>query len=144
MITATAAPDTRSHVPGGLSRLETPVSAIMRPGVVSVAEDSSLQQARRAMVEHRTHAILVVGTRTGVPLGWITSRGLLSRLECDPVMPCSQSITEPPTYIGPSSSAAEAAVALSDPAVSHLLVSRMPGYPPEGIVSDFDLVRLVA
>jgi CBS domain-containing protein len=142
MITVTAVPDTRRH-PTGLSRLDTAVSSIMRPGVVSVAEDASLQQARRAMIDHGTHAILVVGSRTGVPLGWITSRGLLSRLECDPFMPCSQSITEPPTYIGPSCSAAEAAEALSQPGVTHLLVSRMPGYPPEGIVSDFDLVRLV-
>jgi CBS domain-containing protein len=128
----------------GVGRMERSVREIMRPGVVTVVEGTSLGQAMRAMVDHSVHAILVVGQLTGTPLGWITSRGLIGLLEADPFRPCSQAITETPTYVGPNSSAAEAASALSEPGVTHLLVAHMPGHPPEGVVSDLDLIRLVA
>lgn len=49
----------------------------MRPGVVTVAEDASVLQARRALQAHGVHAVLVVERSHGRPLGFITARGLL-------------------------------------------------------------------
>jgi CBS domain-containing protein len=125
-------------------RLDEAVSRFMSPGVVIVVEDTPLKEAQRAMIAHGVHSLLVVGREDRMPIGWVTSRGLLSHLESDPLLPCRRAVTEPPTYIAPSASARQAAAALSQPGVTHLLVARVPGQTPEGVVSDFDLVALVA
>jgi CBS domain-containing protein len=124
-------------------RLETPVREFMRPGVIIVSEDASLRQAQRAMVQHGVHAILLVGRQTGRPLGWVTARGLLGFMTHDlSLIPASNGVTETPTYIEPNATARDALSALADPGVSHLLVARLPGEPPQGVVADLDLVEL--
>jgi CBS domain-containing protein len=128
----------------GLSdrRLQTPVRDFMRPGVIALAEDASLRHAERAMIRHGVHAILVLGT-TGRPVGWITSRGILRWLSHDlGLVQTGQAVSEPPTYIDPGASAHDAVTALSDGAVSHLLVARAPGETPQGVVSDLDVIAL--
>ena len=80
-----------------VNRLAGPVREVMRPGVITMAEDASLLQAKRAMVRHGVHAVLVCGPR---PLGWVTDSGLLRWLERDlSAIPASHAITEPPHYI---------------------------------------------
>ena len=124
-------------------RLQTPVRDLMRPGVIAVADDASLGQVERAMVRHGVHAILLLGRTTGRPVGWVTTRGMLQWLNHDlGLVPASQGVTEPPTYIEPSATAHEAVKALSDPAVSHLLVARAPGETPQGVVADIDVIAL--
>ena len=77
-------------------RLATPVADIMRPGVITMAEGASLLQAKRAMVRHGVHAILIVGEGDGKALGWVSADGLLAWLERDlSAVPASQGITEP-------------------------------------------------
>ena len=126
-------------------RLETPVRTIMRPGVVSVSDDASLLQAKRALTRHGVHAILIVASADGRPLGWVTDRGLLSWLEHDlALVLAGQAITEPATFVEPGATAREALDALRVPGVSHLLVARTPGTPPQGVVASLDLVELVA
>ena len=124
-------------------RLHTPVREFMRPGVIAVSDDASLRQAERAMVRHGVHAILLLGRTTGKPVGWVTTRGMLKWLNHDlGLVPASQGITEPPTYIDASATAQEAVDALSAPGVSHLLVSRAAGETPQGVVADIDVVAL--
>jgi CBS domain-containing protein len=41
-----------SSAPSLADRLATPVRAFMRPGVITVPEDASLLEAKRAMVRH--------------------------------------------------------------------------------------------
>jgi signal-transduction protein with cAMP-binding, CBS, and nucleotidyltransferase domain len=135
-------PPSRHTVLEGPGRLDEAVRDIMRPGLLSLAEDASLKDAARAMTSHGVHAVLIVGSQTGLPLGWITSRGLLAWLDSDWLMPCSRAITEPPTYVTPSASAGDAVTKLSQPGVTHLLVARVAGHAPEGVVSDLDLVAL--
>jgi CBS domain-containing protein len=126
-------------------RLETPVRSIMRPGVVSVPDDASLLQAKRALVRHGVHAILIVSHAGGQPLGWVTDRGLLSWLDHDlALVQAGQAITEPATFVEPGASARDALEALRVPGVSHLLVSRTAGEAPQGVVAPLDLVELVA
>jgi CBS domain-containing protein len=123
-------------------RLQTPVREFMRPGVITLADDASLGQAERAMVRHGVHAILLLGRTTGRPVGWVTTRGMLQWLNHDlGLVPASQAVTEPPTYIGPSATAGEAVKALSA-GVSHLLVARSPGEIPQGVVGDVDVISL--
>jgi len=141
----TSQPTSQAHV-GGLPdrRLDTTVRELMSPGAITLSEDASMRQAERAMTRHGVHAILILG-RAGRPLGWATARGLLGSLLQDrALVPASRCVTETPTYIDPSATAREAMHALSEPGVSHLLVSRVPGEPPQGVVSDLDLVALLS
>jgi CBS domain-containing protein len=124
-------------------RLHTPVREFMRPGVIAVSDDASLGQAERAMVRHGVHAILLLGRNTGKPVGWVTTRGMLKWLNNDlGLVPASQAVTEPPTYIDASATAEEAVAALSAPGVTHLLVSCSAGETPQGVVADIDVIAL--
>ena len=74
-------PSTSTHRHGeyrtghfGGDHLDTPVRDVMTAGVVAIAEDASLIQVFRAIRAHDVHAVLVVGTQHGSPLGWVTSR----------------------------------------------------------------------
>ena len=125
-------------------RLAAPVREVMRPGVITIAEDSALIYAKRAMVRHGVHAVLVVGSDTAWPLGWVTDHGLLQWLEQDLAAIASrQAITEPPRLIDPDATAAAALDALaSTPSVGHLVVGE-PSRPPQGVLAPMDLVDLV-
>jgi CBS domain-containing protein len=125
-------------------RLDTPVRSIMRPGVVCMSADASLLQAKRALVRHGVHAILVLDHAGTRPIGWVTDRGLLSWLGHDlALVSAGQAITEPAAFIEPGASAQEALERLSAPGVSHLVVSRVAGEAPQGVVAPMDLVSLV-
>jgi CBS domain-containing protein len=124
-------------------RLAAPVREFMRPGVITIPEHTSLLQAKRAMVRHGTHAVLVVGG-DGRALGWVAAGGLLSWLERDlSTIQASHAITEPPHYIDPDATGHDALEALTAPGVTHLLVSGPTGGPPHGVVAAIDLVDLV-
>jgi CBS domain-containing protein len=125
-------------------RLTTPVRDIMSPGVIAIAEDTSLLQAKRAMVRHGVHAVLVVGSQDGQPLGWVSVSGLLAWLERDlDALPAAQAITESPQFIEPGASARDALEALEKPGVTHLLVRPASDGVPQGVVAAMDLVDLV-
>jgi CBS domain-containing protein len=115
----------------------------MTPGVVTIVEDASVKQARRAMHAHGVHAVLVVGSGQGRPLGWVTTRGLLGWVDRDESLAhAREAITEPPTMIEPSASVDEAVRAILQPGVTHLLVQHGPGRLPEGVVGERDLLAL--
>ncbi len=116
----------------------------MTPGVVSISDDATLGRAVEAIAAHRVHAVLVVGGRTGTPLGWITTRGLLGFVGADLMTPATEAITEQVSAIEPSASVRSAVYALSLPGVTRLLVRRRPQLAPEGVVTDFDLAVVVA
>jgi signal-transduction protein with cAMP-binding, CBS, and nucleotidyltransferase domain len=123
--------------------LDTAVREFMTPGVLSIAEDTSLRQVYRAMVAHSVHAVLVVGRNEGRPLGWVTARGLLSWVGRDQSLASArEAITERAETIEPSASAREALNALSQSGTTHLLVCRHGTPTPEGVVSELDLVAL--
>ncbi len=124
---------------------ETPVRAIMRSGVISMPEDASLRQAMRAMAAHAVHAILIVGAQDGTPIGWVTARGVLAWLTRDAALaPAGIAITEPVVWIEPTASAADVVRLLADTGATHLLVAYQPDVPPQGVVGELDIVRLVA
>jgi CBS domain-containing protein len=119
------------------------VREVMTPGVVTIVEDASVKQARRAMRAHGVHAVLVVGSGTGRPLGWITARGLLSWVDSDEsLVHARDAVTERATTIEPSASVAEAITAILQPGISHLLVQHHPDRMPEGVIAERDLLVL--
>ncbi len=116
---------------------------LMTPGVVTLVEDASLKHAFNAMTAHGVHAVLIVGRGQGKPLGWVTGRGLLSRLEDDPgLIRVRDAITERPISIAPGTSARDALRELSQAGVSHLMVAHAENLMPEGVLSELDLMRL--
>jgi CBS domain-containing protein len=119
--------------------LELDVRDVMTTGVVKVSDDSTLDEAVDAMAAHRIHAVLVVGTRTGTPLGWITTRGLLGLVGIDGQTPATEAITEEARAIEPTASLRSAIYALSFPGVTRLLVRRRGETAPEGVITDYDL-----
>lgn len=122
---------------------EREVREVMTPGVVTIVEDASVRQARRAICAHGVHGVLVVGRSEGRPLGWVTARGLLAWIGRDESMAAArEAVSEQPAAIEPSARIAEAVRALSQPGVSHLLVQRREGVLAEGVVSDVDLLKL--
>ena len=123
--------------------LETPVRDFMTPGVLTIAEDTSLGHVYRAMVAHSVHAVLILGRSQGRPLGWVTARGLLGWIGRDQSLACARdAITEAPPTIEPGASARDALIALSQAGTSHLLVSGRSDAMPEGVVSELDVVAL--
>jgi CBS domain-containing protein len=116
------------------------VRDVMTPGVVTIVEDATIRDAGAAMAAHRVHAVLVVGRVHGTPLGWVTSRGILSHLEADGAKPAAEAITEEPRTIEPSASAREALVALQTPDTTRLLVTPRSAATAQGVVTDLDLV----
>jgi CBS domain-containing protein len=125
-------------------RLTTRVSDIMRPGVITIGDKAPLMQAKRAMVRHGVHAVLVVATESGLPVGWVSAGGLLAWLERDlTALPAAHAVTEPPHFVEPDATARDALELLEKPGVSHLLVRPAEGGPAQGVVAPMDLVELV-
>ena len=77
-------------------RLMTPVRDVMRPGVITMAESASLLEAKRAMVHHGVHTILIVSDEDGRPLGWVSADGLLAWLQRDRARGAARPRGEPP------------------------------------------------
>ncbi len=144
MATDTYTPYRRGPVPG--DRLDTPVRELMRPGVIVVGEDTPIVQVQRTLVAHHVHAVLVLENGTGRPLGWVTSSGLLRNfVHADAALrPARDAVTDPAVTIVPAAPAREALDMLSEDGVSRLLVSRCVDGLPEGVLTDVDLLRVVA
>jgi len=119
--------------------LDRDVRDVMNPGVVTVDDDATLEQAVEAMAEHRIHAVLVVGAHTGTPLGWVNTRGLLGHVGSAPGTRVTDAITEEARVIDPTATVRAAIYALALPGVTRLLVGRRGSSKWEGVVTDYDL-----
>jgi CBS domain-containing protein len=108
------------------------VSDVMRSGVVSVAETTSLADVARVMREHGVHAVLVVG-EGGHMLGWVTAHGMLSQRADDwRRVVAGDAISEPCARIVPSASVHDAIDAMLDAKVTHLWSCGLAATPPKG------------
>jgi CBS domain-containing protein len=127
----------------GEHHLDTPVRALMTPGVVTLVEDASLRHAYAALAAHRVHAVLVVSRRDAMPLGWVTARSLLRWLDLDDDLRSARdAISEDVRMIASTATARDAVAALSEDGVTHLLVSSRDSAVPEGVLSDIDLTKV--
>ena len=126
-------------------RLDREVREVMTPGVVSIPSDASIGHVYSAISAHEVHAILVVDRRSSAPLGWVTAGGLLHwALHGTHHHTAGQAICEPVHTVSPSATVRDAAEILLRPGVSHVLVTHHGDSPPEGVVSDVDIVRLMS
>lgn len=116
------------------------VSDVMRCGVVSVSESTTLEVVGRVMREHGVHGVLVVAD-DGELVGWVTANGLLRHRAADWYrVQARQAISEPCVHIVPSASVPDAIDAMLDAEATRLAVVRPGSHTPDGVVSDIDLV----
>jgi CBS domain-containing protein len=121
---------------------EREVRDIMTSGVVSIPTDASMRRVHETMVAHGVHAVLVIDRDSGLPVGWVTARGLLRWAgHVSRAHTAKQAINEPIHIISPSASVGDAIAMLLEADVSHLLVGRRNSAVPEGVVADIDIVR---
>jgi len=81
------------------------------------------------------------GRRTGAPLGWATTRGLLAWIDRDHSLATAlDAITEPAITIEPSATVREAVALIGREHVDRLLVSHTAHAMPEGVVAELDLL----
>jgi signal-transduction protein with cAMP-binding, CBS, and nucleotidyltransferase domain len=122
--------------------LDREVAEFMTPGCIVISEAASVADAAKAMAAHDVHAVLVVGSRNGTPLGWVTHRGLLAWIGRERRLArASEAITEQVRAIPAHESVRNALYALSLSGTTRLLVRSRPNAMPEGVLSDFDLAR---
>jgi CBS domain-containing protein len=120
--------------------LEREVRDFMTPGCVCISDDTTVAEAAEALRRHRVHAVLVVGSVKGTPLGWVTARGLLNWIGRDRQLASARdAITEQVTAIDADEPVRTALYALSTAGTTRLLVRRRPHQLPEGVITDFDL-----
>lgn len=121
------------------------VADIMRSGVVSVSQSTSLERVGRVMREHGVHGVLVVDDHDGELLGWVTARGLLRHHASDWIhLAADQAISEPCICVAPSASVTDAINTMLDANATRLAVVRPGNHTPDGVVSDIDLVTHLA
>jgi CBS domain-containing protein len=120
--------------------LEREVGEFMTPGCVVISDAASVADASTALLAHRVDAVLVVGARTGLPLGWVTAGGLMGWLGSGREQsPAGEAITEPVRAIPPHECVGVALYALSLSRGGRLLVRSKPDQTPEGVLTEFDL-----
>ncbi|MEZ5124227.1 MAG: CBS domain-containing protein [Solirubrobacterales bacterium] len=116
------------------------VRSLMRPGVVSVGEHATVEQARRAMLAHKVHAVLVIGDG-GHAVGWVTAGGALAHMERSAdLTPAGAAIDEPAVGVHPNEPASRAVELLREHDVQRLYVARAEGEHPEGVIGELDLL----
>jgi CBS domain-containing protein len=117
------------------------VREVMRPGVVALPEDASVLEARRAMLSHDVHAVLVVQRAHGRPLGLVTPRKLPDWIERDEAGAYArEAIGQAPVWIRPDATVRVAVEAILEPGITHVLVRRRDEEMPEGVVTARDLL----
>jgi CBS domain-containing protein len=120
------------------------VSDIMKSGVISISETTSLKATARVMHEHQVHGVLVVAD-DGELLGWVTALGVLRHREADwRRLKAGEAISEPCVSVAPSATVPSAIDVLLDAGVTRLLVLRPGSRTPDGVVSDADLVAYLS
>jgi CBS domain-containing protein len=120
------------------------VADVMRPGVLSVSESSTLRAVAQVMHEHRVHGVLVVAD-DGELLGWVTARGLLAHRDEDwRRIKAGKSIGEPCVRVVPSATVSSAIETMAGTDATRLVVVRPGSHMPDGVVSDLDLVAYLA
>jgi predicted transcriptional regulator len=124
---------------------ETPVRAVMSPGVIAISGDVTIAACAATMSARRTHAVLVVDPSTRVAAGWVLHRDVLAHLREDPwTTRAMDVVSQEAAYIDPSDTVEEAAERMVEDDVSHLLVGYGPDSVPEGVISSWDLVAYYA
>ena len=124
---------------------QTPVRAVMSPGVIAVSGDTTVGACAATMHARKTHAVLVVDEATRQPSGWVFHRDVLKHLHEDPLTTrAADVVSQEATYIDPEETVEAASDRMVADDLTHLLVGHGPDVIPEGVLSSWDLVAYYA
>jgi CBS domain-containing protein len=136
-------PDLVTTVP--MAPSETPVRAVMSPGVIAVSGETTASDCAATMSVRRTHAVLVIDPATRRPAGWVYHHDVLRHLRRDPsTTRAADFVSEEAAYIHPEETVEDAADRMVEQSLTHLLVGHGPDSLPEGVLSSWDLVSYYA
>jgi CBS domain-containing protein len=125
--------------------LRRTVSDAMSRGVVVCRAKTTVAAAARAMSDHRSRSLVVVGPR-GQPLGVVTGLDLLGYVESGDSSDPVTRVMHPPVSIGPAASLREAAELMRQRGLPRLLVLDPAELEsmPLGLISTADLIVALA
>ena len=124
--------------------LDVAVRRAMNSGVVAIGEGASLDAVYHTLVNHRIHAVLVIGAKSATPLGWATAGGLLAHADEDSsLVSARDAITEEPHEIGMRETVRDAITMLSEMNTTHLIVVEQKGGFPVGTISELDVAAFL-
>src|SRR5690242_17100316 len=102
---------------------ETPVRAVMSPGIIAMSADATVAACAAAMNTRRTHAVLIIDATHRTPLGWVFHRDVLRHLRQDPFTTrAADVVSAEAAWIHPEETVEEAADQMVAEGISHLLV----------------------
>lgn len=127
-----------------VAALQTPVTEVMRRGVITLPSSATLADAASAMRAHGVHAVLIEAA-DGERLGWVTSRGVLHNHARDwsAAATAVEAITDKAVSVRQSATLADAINAFIATGASHILVAET-GDKPLGVIAESDLVGFMA
>lgn len=122
--------------------LVTPLSALLRRGLVSCAQDRPVGEALALMRRHDVGSVLLTDAN-GAPAGMFTLKDLRDRValgDCDVTQPIANVMTARPHALPDSEPAFEAALTMARHAIHHVVVTRAG--QAVGVISEKDLFAL--
>ena len=117
----------------------------MHAGVMTCAPDDSIRSVAATMANHRVHAVVVTEPNSTGPLGIVSDLDMVSAAAVGAahITALQAAATEPLTISG-DESLERAAQAMSEHAVSHLVVVDVAGGHPLGVLSTLDIAAVCA
>ncbi|MEA2142605.1 MAG: hypothetical protein QOI64_1035 [Solirubrobacteraceae bacterium] len=124
--------------------LDGNVAAVMTPGIITCAPETSLARVAEIMATHRVHALAVGGVADDhLVWGVIDALGLVRALRTPAAHPTARSISRrPASSIEPEAPLAEAARLMDEGGVGHLVV--VDRERPVGVISTLDVACAAA
>jgi CBS domain-containing protein len=124
---------------------QTPVRAVMSPGVIAVSGETTASTCAATMSLRRTHAVLIVDQTTRRPIGWVSHLDVIRHLRRDPsTTRAADFVSQEAAYIHPEETIEDAADRMVAEGLTHLLVGPGPDVLPEGVLSSWDIVTYYA
>ena len=117
----------------------------MHAGVMTCAPDDSIRSVAATMANYRVHAVVVAKPNSTRPLGIVSDLDMVSAAAVgDADITALQAAATEPLTISADESLERAAKAMSEHAVSHLVVVDAAGGYPLGVLSTLDIAAVCA
>lgn len=117
----------------------------MHHGVLSCGPDDALSDVAATMANHRVHAILIADRSGGRPLGVVSDLDVAAAAaRGDDHTTAREAAGREPLTISSDAPVQDAARAMSDHGVSHLVVVDSASGYPVGVISTLDVASIYA
>lgn len=133
---------------GATAMHSTTVREAMHPGIMACTPTATLAEVAHVMASCQVHSVSVVAAGAEGPP---SIAGLLSDVDLlrwatsgTTHLPAGAIASEPAAWVGPDATVHEAAQAMADQGVTHLVVVDPGRHAPLGIISALDVAKVLA